>query len=81
MDPSGVNGEGGGGPAKSRARLIIEAHLRALPPAQAKGLNRILEGSDSRLKRALEAYVDDSRFAKLDTVSQRRALAAFQLRR
>jgi hypothetical protein len=58
----------------------IEELLKTLPPARAQIVRQVLTGPESRLQRALTAFVEDQRFRRLDFESQRRALAAFDLR-
>ncbi|HEY3448859.1 MAG TPA: hypothetical protein VGK67_21040 [Myxococcales bacterium] len=58
----------------------IEKILRTLPPARAHIIRQVITGPESRLKRALRAYIEDQRFKSLDFEAQRRALAAFDLR-
>ncbi|HCF58687.1 MAG TPA: hypothetical protein DFS52_11930 [Myxococcales bacterium] len=59
----------------------IEALLATLSPARAKVIRQIISGRNTRLRRALLAFIEDAKFARLEFEQQRRALAAFDLRR
>ncbi len=63
-----------------QAPEAIERILSTLPAARAQIIRQILLGPESRLKRALRAFLEDPKFQRLDFESQRRALAAFDLR-
>lgn len=65
---------------KPGARPDLDALLASLSPPRARVIRQILSGDNTRLKRALLAFIQDARFARLDFESQRRALAAFDLR-
>lgn len=74
-------------PSKSRkpsrplqGPVDLDALLESLQPARAQQLKRVLLGRPTELKRRLKAFIDDPKFAELDFESQRRALAAFELR-
>jgi len=67
-------------PAPRQAPPEIEKVLKTLPPARASIIRQVLTGPESRLKRALRAFVEDQRFRSRDFEAQRRALAAFDLR-
>lgn len=58
----------------------IERILKTLPPARASIIRQVITGPESRLKRALRAFLEDGRFKAMDFEAQRRALAAFDLR-
>lgn len=58
----------------------IERILRTLPPARANIIRQVITGPESRLKRALRAFLEDPKYTRLDFEAQRRALAAFDLR-
>ena len=58
----------------------VDRILKSLPNARAQIIKQVLTGPESRLQRALTAFIEDQRFQKLDFDSQRRALAAFDLR-
>jgi hypothetical protein len=68
-------------PKPPEAAPAIEKLLVTLPPARATIIRQVLLGPESRLKRALRAFMEDQRFQKLDFESQRRSLAAFDLKR
>ncbi|MGI5862682.1 MAG: hypothetical protein ACOX6T_11575 [Myxococcales bacterium] len=69
-------------PAPSKdGKPDIEALLETLSPARAKLIRQIISGRNTRLRRALLAFIEDAKFARLDFEQQRRALAAFDLRR
>jgi hypothetical protein len=65
---------------KQTGKPDIDALLASLSPARAKLIRQILSGENTRLRRALLAFIQDARFARLDFEHQRRALAAFDLR-
>jgi hypothetical protein len=65
---------------KPGSKPDLDALLASLNPARARVIRQILSGENTRLKRALLAFIQDAKFARLDFESQRRALAAFDLR-
>ncbi|MGC4117306.1 MAG: hypothetical protein QM765_22645 [Myxococcales bacterium] len=67
-------------PEPPQAPAEIEKILKTLPPARAHIIRQVITGPESRLKRALRAFIEDPKFKGLDFEAQRRALAAFDLR-